>query len=379
MEIRFTFEEAEIQRAVRKFARNELLPAWREVNDHGVLPEPLKKKFLSMGLLSSPFPPDYGGAGGSFTGLVLALKELSYATLVPSWMLFENFMLAYPVFQYGTEFLKTTYLPGLISLQTVGALAFTETETGSDPAQIRTAAVKSNDGWLINGAKRFITYSGICDYMILFAKTENHLSAFLVDSSKEGYRVGKRESFIHEKAFDNGDVYFEGYFAPHDHVIGDIGQGFEILLETEKMGKIAFCALFVGMAERALDLSLSYANTKTHRGKPMGQKFQMTQKNLADMMVKTEAMKAHLFQVCAKVDQGEDVLMDAAVLKVQVAEGIREIAARAMEVHGAYGLSEEYDVAEIYRKAISAQAVMGGLDIQRVIMAKGLLDKGRYT
>jgi len=373
MEIRFSFEELEIQKSVRKFVKNELLPIAREVDENWALPDRVREKLLSMGLLRTPFPEEWSGAGGTFSGMIIALKELSYASLVPSWLLFENFMLAYPISQYGSDFLKATYLGPLLSLESIGALAFTEPDTGSDPLQLKTSAKKVDGGWLINGSKRFITNSGICDQMILFAKAENGVAAFLVETKGKGYEAGKRESFIHSKGFDNGDLYLEDYFAPDEHVIGDTSQGFEILLKTETLGKIAFCTLFVGIGERALDLSVSYANTKTHRGKSIGHRFQMTQVKLARMMSKVEAMKAYLFQVCSMVDQGKDVFFEAAALKIFVASEIKEITSDAMEIHGAYGLSNEYDVAGLYQAAISAQVVMGSLDIQRVIVAKGAL------
>jgi alkylation response protein AidB-like acyl-CoA dehydrogenase len=376
MEITFSFEESEIQRTARRFARQDLLPVHRESDKAGALPEEVEKKFIAMGFLRLPFPEAYGGGDGSFTGLVLALKELSYASLLPSWMLFENFMLAWPLLHFGSEDLKAAYLPCLVSLERVGAFAFTEADTGSDPTQLKTAAKKVEGGWVINGSKRFITNSGICDDMLLFAKTGDGVTAFLVHSKSEGYRIGRREAFVHSTAFDNGDVYLDDYFAADDHVIGQVGQGFEILIKTEAIGKIAFCSLFVGQAERALDLSLNYARTRAHRGRPIGDKFQMTQFKIARMWTKIEAMKAFLLQVCAKVDRTEEILLDSAALKHLVAGEIKEITSDAMEIHGAYGLSEEYDVAALYKTAISAQVVMGSLDIQRVILAKGLLAGG---
>ena len=376
MEIKFSFEEREIQRSVRKFAKNDLLPICRQVDETGVLPDAVREKLLSMEILKAPFPEAWGGAGGTFTGLILALKEISYATLVPAWLLFENFMLAYPLLNYGSDELKSAYLGSLLSLKRIGAFAFTETDTGSDPVQLKTAAQKVDGGWLINGSKRFITYSGICDYLALFAKTGEGVSAFLVESKRKGYRAGKRESFIHARGFDNGDLYLEDYLAPNNHLIGRADQGFEILLKTEAVGKIAFCALFVGMAERAFDLAVTYAVHRSHRGKPIGARFQMTQMKIANMLTKIEAMKAYLFHVCALVDEGKDVFMEAAALKVFVATEIKAITSDAMEVHGAYGLSSDYEIAGLYQAAISAQVVMGSLDIQRVIVAKGALSRG---
>ncbi len=375
MEIKYSKEELAIKEQVKKFVKNDLMPNARKINDTGVLSDKLKKKFIDMGILKLIFPIKYGGVEGSFTGFILSLLELSHATLVPSWMLVENLMLSYPVLHFGSEFLKKTYLPDLISLKTIGALAFTESDTGSDPTQLRTIAKKIDGGWLINGSKRFITNSKICNHMILFARNEDAVTAFLVHSEDKGYRPGKREKFIHIKSFDNGDVSFENYLAQDDHVIGKVGEGFSILLQTEALSKIAFCAFYVGMAERALDLSIHYAKTRTHRDQSIGQKFQMIQVKLAEMAARLEGMKAYLMHTSSRVDQGEDIFLNSAALKILVSRDIKWITAAAMEIHGAYGLSQEYDISRLFQASISAQVIMGNIDIQRVILAKGILGK----
>jgi len=379
MNIQFTDEERQILETVRRFSRQDILPNRHRLNEAGKLPDALQRKLEDMGLLRVCFPEAYGGVDGTFTGLVIALKEISYASLIPGWGLFLNFMLAYPLLNYGSDDLKETYLPGLLSLKTTGALAFTEPDTGSDPTQLKTRAERTDGGWMINGAKRFISHSGICDHMILFAKTDDSITAFLVESKRAGYRPGKREAFFHESGLDNGDLYLEDYFAPDNHIIGDVGGGFNILLAAEAYGKIVFTALYTGMAERALDLSLQYANNRTHRGRPIGQKFQMTQVKIARLVAEVSALNAALFHVTAKVDRGEDIFVDAAVLKLMVAEKILNITADAMEIHGAYGLSSEYEVGELYRWAASAPVVMGSSDIQRVIIANIMLQKGAFA
>jgi alkylation response protein AidB-like acyl-CoA dehydrogenase len=371
-----------------------LLPLAGRIEEEGCLPEATKTRLMGMGLLRSAFPEsvgqtggtdetgetgttgETGGAGGTFTGMIIALQELAYASFIPAWMLFENFMLAYPLHRFGSTPLQQQYLPGLLSLEKVGALAFTEPDTGSDPVQLRTRAEKVPGGWMINGSKRFITYSGLSDHMILFAKTGDRVTAFLVSSGREGYRAGRRERFMHERALDNGEVHLENYFAPEEHVIGEIGQGFDILLETEAVGKVAFSSLYVGLAERALDLSLGYAATRTHRGEPIGKKFQMIQVKLSAMFSKVEAMRSHLYQVSGKIDRQEHVALASAGLKLFIGTEVKAVTAEAMEVHGAYGLSEEYEVAKLYRAGIGAQAVMGSLDLQRSIIARELLGTG---
>ncbi|MBU2488006.1 MAG: acyl-CoA/acyl-ACP dehydrogenase [Proteobacteria bacterium] len=378
MEYAFTFEEAEIQKEVARFSRERILPRQREIEKTGILPPDLLEEFLGLGILSLPFPEEAGGLDGTFTAMMLAVSELAYGSMVPPNMILENYVLAWPLFAYGSPEARERFLPDLLSMKAVGALAFTEPDTGSDPRQLTTVAKKTEGGWVINGCKRFITYSAICHQMIIFAKTESGgVQAFLVEADKPGYKAGKRESFSHMQV-DNGDVILEDYFAPDAHAIGTPDQGFEVLLKAESLGKIGFCAIYTGVARRALDIALAYANTRMHRDRPIGIKFQMIQEKIARMAVHAESMTAYLHRICAKVDRGEDTFWDAAVFKIMTAQGIRQIADDAMEIHGAYGLSDEYEAARIFALSAAAPVVMGSLDIQRVIVARTLLAVGKY-
>ena len=378
MKFSFTPEELAIKTTVKNFVKKDILPVSRKIDQKGNLPEDINRKFKSMGLLTTPFPEKYGGAGGTFTGFIITLKELAYATFVPAMELLQNYILGTSILACGSDFLKEKYLPDLISLKTSGSLAFTEADTGSDPKQLKTMAKKTDGGWILNGSKRFITYSSFCDYMILFAKTEKEegVAAFIIDSKNKGYKADKREKFIHTESIDNGDLYLENYFVPDDHVVGRVDNGFEILLKTEAIGKLGLSALYVGTAQRAFDLAVNYAKTRTHRGTPIGQKFQMIQVKLARMATMVDVLKAYLFMICAKMDRGEDIFTDTAKFKLLVSEEIKSITSDAMEIHGAYGLSREYDVEALYRTAISSQVIMGNLDIQRVIIARDVLGTG---
>ena len=379
MQFNLTFEEREIIRNTKRFSKERILPKASELLKSGLLSDELKQEIMGLELLKIPFPEEDGGAGGTFTGFILALKELSYASFVPAWPVFENFMLAYPLYLYGSEQLKSLYLPGLISLDKLGGLAFTEPDTGSDPVQIKTIAEEMDGGWVINGNKRFITHSGICDHLILFARTADTLSAFLINSEDEGFTVGKRESFIHTPHLDNGDIILEDYFADNQHMIGKRGQGFEILLGAEAYGKIAFSSMYIGLGERAVDLSIQYSNNRFHRGSPIGKKFQMTQYKISEMAIRIEALNSYLLYVCSRVDNGQNIHKESACLKALVSEDIKGITSLSMEIHGAYGLSDEYQIGYLYKEAIGAQVIMGSLDIQRVIIARSLLDKGSYS
>jgi len=378
MDMAFTLEESEIKNQVGKFVKKDLLPVYREVDEKGDLLDDVKEKFQLLNLLKIYFPEEYGGVGGTFVGLTIALKELGYGSIIPVTLLTGNSLVAWSLYNYGSDFLKTTYIPDLLSLKMPAGIAFTESDTGSDPKQLKTVAKKSNGGWLLNGSKRFITNSGTGGYLMLFALTDEGVTAFWINTKNKGYNVGKRESFIHCGPLDNGELYLDDYFVPDDHVIGQVNKGFEILVRAEAIGKIGFCAGYAGLAERALDLAVGYANTRTHRGKPIGLKFQMTQVKLARMTTRVAAMNSYLYQVAAKVDQGKNFVPDAARLKLLVAEDVKEITADAMEIHGAYGLSDEYEIGALFKAGIGVQVIMGASDIQRVIIANDILAKGGY-
>lgn len=379
MEFRYTEEEEQVIAAVSAFARKELLPLQKEMEEKGFMPEELRARFAELSVLCLPFPEEYGGAEGTFSSMIMAVRELGYASPVPPNLVLENFVLAWPVMRFGSAAMKEKILPGLLSLDLVGGLAFTEPDTGSDPRQLKTWAKKTEGGWVLNGTKRFITYSGICDHLVLFAKTsEEQVGAFLVSRGEPGYEAGKREHFLH-MAVDNGDLVLTDYFASDDCLIGTVEQGFEVLLNAETLGKIGFCAIFLGAARRALDLALAYALGKTHRGRPIGLKFHMIQEKLARMAAALESANAYLEKVCAKVDRGADPFYDAAVLKILTARTLRTVADDAMEIHGAYSLSSEYEVGRIYAMAAAVPVVMGSLDIQRVIVSRTLLAAGKAS
>lgn len=377
MQFDLTFEENEVVKTVSAFARKEILPNARQIEADGEMKGQLLERFKALDILALPFPREYGGVDATFSSLMLAIRELGYACPIPPNVILENYILAWPILHFGNEELKKRVLPGLLSLETIGGLAFTEPDTGSDPRQLVTVAKKTEGGWILNGTKRFITHSGTCHHMILFAKTEDEkVAAFYIETERPGYKVGGRETFVH-MAIDNGDLFLENYFAPDEHLLGTVDQGFEILLKAESLGKIGFCATFLGACFRGVDLAITYANTRMHRGKPIGQKFAMIQDKLARMASKLSAANAFFLHICARADKGADIFTDAAALKLVIAETIRCVADLSMEIHGAYSLSQDYDIARIYALAAAVPVVMGNLDLQKVIVAQPLLYAGK--
>ncbi|MBI4620123.1 MAG: acyl-CoA dehydrogenase family protein [Desulfobacterales bacterium] len=373
MDYNLTEEELNIRNTIRQFARKEIAPFIDQIEKEKKIPEDLIQKIMDMKITGLPFPEKWGGSGASFTSLLLAIEEMSYVYLPCMFYAVVSAMTAYGFLNYASDYLKEKYLKGLLTGSLKGAWAFTEPETGSDPKQLKAKAVKDGDGWILNGTKRFITNSSIADIAVMFALTEKGVTAFVVETQNPGYIVGKREEFLAFGGTDNGDIILEDARVEGENILGEEGQGFNILLGVEVFAKVVSCAGNVGLAQAALDYAVKYAKEKTHRGVPIGLKFQMTQWNLATMASKVVASRAFLYSVGAKMDKGENVFAESALLKIFTGAAAREVASDAVQVHGAYGLSKEYAIERIYRESKFNEVVLGTSELQRVIAANALM------
>jgi alkylation response protein AidB-like acyl-CoA dehydrogenase len=369
----FTEEELNIRDTIRQFAGKEIVPLIGQIEREKKIPDNLIRKIIGMKITGLTFPEEWGGSGASFVSFLLAIEELSYAYIPFIYYPLVSSMAAYGFLNYGSEYLKEKYLRGLLTASLKGAWAFTEPDTGSDPKQLKVRAVKDGDDWVLNGTKRFITNSGLADIVVIFALTEKGVTAFVVETQNPGYIAGKRGDFLAFCGMDNGDIILEDVRVEAKNILGEEGQGFDILLSVEVFAKVASCAGNVGLAQAALDQAVQYAKEKTHRGVPIGAKFQMTQWNLATMAAKVAASRAFLYSVGAKMDKGEKVHAESSLLKIFTAAATREVASDALQVHGAYGLSKEYAIERIYRESKFNEVILGSNEIQRVIAANALI------
>ncbi|OIP88711.1 MAG: hypothetical protein AUK24_07690 [Syntrophaceae bacterium CG2_30_49_12] len=373
MDYAFTEEELNIRDTIRQFARKEIVPLIGQIEREKKIPDNLIRKINGMKITGLPFPEEWGGSGASFVSFLLAIEELSYTYITFIYSSIVSFMAAYGFLNYGSKYLKEKYLRGLLTASLKGAWAFTEPDTGSDPMQLKVRAVKDGEDWVLNGTKRFITNSGLADIVVIFALTEKGVTAFVVETQNPGYIAGKRGDFLAFCGMDNGDIILEDVRVEAKNILGEEGQGFDILLSVEVFAKVASCAGNVGLAQAALDQAVRYAKEKTHRGVPIGVKFQMTQWNLATMAAKVAASRAFLYSIGAKIDKGEKVPAESSLLKIFTAAAAREVASDALQVHGVYGLSKEYPIERIYRESKFNEVILGSNEIQRVIAANALM------
>ena len=373
MDYNFTQEELNIRDTIRQFAKKEIAPLVDQIEREGKMPDDLINKIVDLKISGLPFPEQWGGAGASFVSLLLAVEEMSYVYLPAMFYSLVSSMAAYGFMSFGSDYLKEKYLTGLLTGSLTGAWAFTEPDTGSDPKQLKMKAVRDGDDWVLNGTKRFITNSSKADIAVIFATSEEGVTAFVVETDNPGYSAGRREKFLAFDGTDNGDIVLEDARVESKNILGKVGEGFNILLGVEVFAKVASCAGNVGLARAALDLAVQYAKEKTHRGTPIGLKFQMTQWNIATMAAKVSASRAFLYSVGAKMDKGENVTGESSLLKIFTGSAAREVASDAVQVHGAYGLSKEYSVERLYREARFNEVILGTNEIQRVIAANMLL------
>jgi len=373
MNYNFTEEELNIRDTVRQFARKEIAPLVDQIEKENKIPDDLKQKLTDLKITGLPFPEEWGGAGGTFISLLLAVEELTYVYLPCIFYPLVSAMASFGFLNFASDYLKEKYLRDLLTGSITACWAFTEASTGSDPKQVEVKAVKEGDHWILNGSKRFITNSSIADIAVVFAKTEKGIAAFVIETDNPGYIVGRREEFLAYNGSDNGEIILENAKVEEKNILGELGQGFTILLTVEVFAKVAACAGNIGLAQAALDQAVKYAKEKTHRGEPIGFKFQMTQWNLATMASKVEASRAFLYSVGAKMDKGENVMAESSLLKIFSGTAAREVASDAVQVHGAYGLSKEFMVERLYRESKFSEVVLGSNEIQRVIAATVLL------
>ncbi len=374
MDYNFTEEELSIKDTIGKFAKKEISPFIAQIENENKMPDELLSKITNMRISGLPFSEKWGGAGATYISLLLAVEELSYVYMPSIFHPLVNAMAAFGFSNFASDYLKDKYLRRILDGSINAAWAFTEPDTGSDPKQITTKAVKDGDDWILNGTKRFITNSSIAEVAAIFAATENGITAFVIDTDNPGYKIGRREKFLAFAGSDNGDVILENARVPSKNILGKAGRGFDILLAVEVFAKVTACAGNIGLAQSALDHAVKYAKEKTHRGTPIGAKFQMTQWLIATMASNVAASRSFLYSVGAKMDKGDkNLAAESALLKIFTGKCAREVASDAVQVHGAYGITSEFPVERLYRESKFSEVVLGTSEIQRVIAASSLL------
>ena len=368
-----------ILNTTRELVRRELDPIAEDVERRGAVPDGIVEKMKRLGYFGLRVPEEFGGGGLSTLGYCMVLEELSKPHKAFWSLIYVNNGIGFQtIYNDGTEEQKRRFLPALASGQKIAAFALTEPEAGSDAAAIRTSAVRDGDAFVINGLKHFITNGPIADLVITMAVTDRRLgakggvTAFIVEKGTPGFRVGQIHQTLGDSATLQSELIYEGCRVPASNMIGALGHGFQVAMRFLDDGRLTMAACTIGPAQRLLDLSVAYSKQRVAFGKPIAQR-QAIQWMLADMATEIYAAREMLYRTAWVKDQGRPVTLESSMVKLFATEMAFRVADRAVQIHGSMGYAKDYPVERWYRDLRSARITEGPSEIQRMIIARGLL------
>jgi butyryl-CoA dehydrogenase len=380
MAYQLTEEQRMIQAMVREFAREELIPSAAKRDVTGEFPADNIRKMGELGLMGMTVPPEYNGAGADTVSYSVALQEIGYACASTAVIMsVHNSVACGPVYLFGSEYLKETYLKPLASGEKIGSFALTEPGAGSDPAGQKTKAVKDGHSYIINGTKVFITTGKNSDLTVVTsytdrAKKHHGISAFVVEKGTPGFHVGKEEDKMGLRGSDTVELIFEDCRVPEENLLGNEGDGFVIAMASLDGGRIGIASQSVGLGQACLDAAVSYAKERVQFNKPISQ-FQGIRWMIADMATQIEAARLLTFNAAAMRDRGENFSAAASMAKVFASEMANKVAYQALQIHGGYGYIKEYPVERFYRDARVLTIYEGTSEIQRIVVANHVIGK----
>ncbi len=384
MDVRLNEEQSMIQQSVRELARDKVAPRAAEIDRTGDYPWDMVGMLRDHDVYSLPFPPEHGGLSGSALTLNVAIEELGKACATTALLLAVQALGGYPIMLAGSDEQKRRWLPDLAAGRAIAAYALTEPGAGSDPGAMRTRATRRGDDWVLNGTKIWITNGSVADTIVVFARTDpdagsRGISAFVVDHASTA--KGLTRTVIHGKlgirGSDTAELSFDDVVIPGDHLLGEEGEGFTIALRVLDRSRPGVAAQALGIAQGALDYAVGYARERQQFGKAIAE-FQGIQFMLADMEAQVAAARALIYHASSLIDahgyqRHPEVTRAAAICKLVAADSAMRVTTDAVQVLGGYGYVNEYPVERMMRDAKITQIYEGTSQIQRVVIARGLL------
>jgi alkylation response protein AidB-like acyl-CoA dehydrogenase len=372
-----TEDETLFRDAIREFAEGEVLPRAWEMEKAGKYDDDLLPKLFEMGLMGIEIPEKWGGAGGTFFQSILAVEEISRADAAVGVLVdVQNTLFINALMRWGTEAQQEKYL-SRAAADTVCAYALSEAASGSDAFALQTRAERKDDSWVLDGQKLWITNAGEAGQFIVFANVDpskgyRGITAFLVERSDPGFSVGKRESKLGIKASSTCELLLENCKLSDDRVLGEVGKGYKIAIETLNEGRIGIGAQMLGIAQAAVDAAVRYAKEREQFGKPIAE-FQGLQFQLAQCATELEAARLLVYNAARLRDAGLPFLKEAAMAKLYSSEATERITSTAVEVFGGFGYTTEYPVEKFYRDAKIGKIYEGTSNMQLQTIAKMVL------
>jgi alkylation response protein AidB-like acyl-CoA dehydrogenase len=381
--IKFTDEHIAIREAAREFANAVLLPNVTERDKNMIYPTDEVKQMSDMGFMGMMVDTKYGGQGMDSLSYVIALEEISKVDASCGVIMsVNNSLVCYGIQAYGTEEIKTKYLPILASGEWLGSFCLSEPEAGSDATQQRTVAEDKGDYYLVNGTKNWITNGGKSKLHLVIAQTHQDLkhkgiNALVVEADQKGVTIGGKEDKLGIRASDTHSIMYNDVHVPKSHRIGEDGFGFKFAMKTLDGGRIGIAAQALGIAAGAYERSIQYAKQREAFGKPIAQ-HQAISFKLANMATDIEAARLLVYQAAQLKDAGKDYARAAATAKLFASEVAMKHTVEAVQIHGGYGYVREYHVERMMRDAKITQIYEGTSEIQRMVISRSILNGQLY-
>lgn len=372
-------EQRDFLEVIRQMVVERVTPRAAGIDESGEFPEDIRELFASHDLFGLPFEERHGGTGTGTLMLVAAIEEVAKACASSSLMLACQDLAALPVKLAASGELQDRILPKLASGEWLGAFCLSEPDAGSDPGAMRTRAERVEGGWKLNGAKNWITNSGVADVYVTFAvsdpgvKFSRGITCFAVMADADGFRIDALEDKMGMRGSPTGQPVYEDVFVPDENVIGEVGKGFQVAMQTLDRSRLGIAAQALGIAQGATDYAAEYAKERVAFGEPIN-RLQGIQFKLADMETKTAAARELVYRAASMVDSGEPGFGKySAMAKLFASDTAMEVTTEAVQVLGGYGYVKEYPVERMMRDAKLTQIYEGTNEIQRVVVARNLM------
>jgi alkylation response protein AidB-like acyl-CoA dehydrogenase len=370
-------DEQLLRSSVREFADRQIRPHVREMDEQAKLPRPLIDQLFELGVMGIEIPQAHGGSGGSFFHAVIVVEELSRVDPSVGVLVdVQNTLVVNAVLRWGSSEMKARLLPPLAS-RSVGAYALSEAVSGSDAFALQTQAREDGDAFVIDGRKLWITNANEAELFIVFANVNpsagyRGITAFVVERGQAGFSIGKKEDKLGIRASSTCELVFDGCRVPRTHVLGEIGKGYKVAIETLNEGRIGIGAQMLGLAVGALEHTVAYTKERKQFGKAVAE-FQGVQFQLARAATDIEAARLLVYNAARLRDLGQPFLTEAAMCKIFASEVAERVASLAVNLFGGNGFVKEYPVEKLYRDAKIGQIYEGTSNLQLQTIAKNIL------
>jgi alkylation response protein AidB-like acyl-CoA dehydrogenase len=370
-------EEEMFRDAVAGFAADEVKPRVMEMERAAKIAKDLIPKYFELGLMGIEVPEEYGGAGGSLFMVTLAVEEISKVDASSAIVCdVQNTLVNYPITRYGSDAQKSKYLPMLTS-DTVGAYALSESGSGSDAFGLAARAEKKGDRWILNGQKLWITNGAEAGVFVIFANANpsagyKGITAFIVERDFPGFTVGKKEDKLGIRASSTVELLLDNCEVPEENVLGPVGQGYKVAIETLNEGRIGIGAQMIGVAQGALAATVGYLNERKQFGKSLSE-FQGVQFQVAQAATDVEAARLMVYNASRLKDSGHDIAHEGAMAKLFSSQVCERVTSLCVELFGGYGYTKDYPVEKFYRDAKIGAIYEGTSNMQLQTIAKAVL------